>query len=61
VAVARSDLQAMSNRIAILVCLDTAMLLQVCVLEPIWPSQKLGFSGDGTCDQQEQEGSDAHN
>jgi hypothetical protein len=27
----------MNNRVALLVCLDTAMLLLVCVLEPIKP------------------------
>jgi cytochrome b561 len=48
-AVNWSDWHAMGNRVAFLVCLDTAMLLLVCVLEPIkltgleW-HQYLGFA-----------------
>jgi cytochrome b561 len=48
-AVGWSDWQTMNNRVAFLVCLDTAMLLLVCVLEPIkftgleW-HQWLGFA-----------------
>jgi hypothetical protein len=34
--------------------------LRMWALEKVWPSQKLGVSGNGTCDHQEQEGSDAH-
>jgi cytochrome b561 len=47
--VERSDWQTMNNRVAFLVCLDSAMLLLVCMLEPIkltgleW-HQWLGFA-----------------
>ena len=45
----RSDWQIVNNRVAFLICLDSAMLLLVCVLEPIkltgleW-HQWLGFA-----------------
>jgi cytochrome b561 len=48
-AVKRSDWRTVNNRVAFLICLDSAMLLLVCVLEPIkftgleW-HQWLGFA-----------------